>query len=100
MVLGEAAAARRMNSVTWKISENCTRTRYRPSVAGRKKHVRMGPVGVCISADSVSLMILPFSDLFDGREQAPHRSHMGRDDFDREKSRLLPLHRDFSGRMR
>jgi len=30
--------------------------------------VRMGPVGVWISADSVSLMIIPFSDLVDGNE--------------------------------
>jgi hypothetical protein len=30
--------------------------------------VRMGPVEVWISADSVSLMIISFSDLLDGNE--------------------------------
>ena len=57
---------RRIGPVTWKISEYSTRPGYRPSVAGRKTYVRMGPVGVWISADLVSLMIIPFSDLMEG----------------------------------
>ena len=30
----------------------------------------MGPVGVWISTDSVSLMIIPFSDVVDGNESS------------------------------
>src|SRR5712692_7620925 len=57
-----------MGPVTWKISEYSTRPGYRPSVPGRKRYVRMGPVEVWISADSVSLMIISFSDLVDGND--------------------------------
>ena len=53
-------------TVTWKISENNTRPEYRPLVAGRKRYVRMGHVEVSISTDSVSLIIILFSDVVDG----------------------------------
>jgi hypothetical protein len=56
-----------MGAVTWKISENNSRPGYRPSVAGRKRYVRIGPVDVWTSTDSVSLIIIPFSDV-DGIE--------------------------------
>jgi hypothetical protein len=59
---------RSMRPVTWKISETSTRPGYRPSVAGRKRYVRMDPMDVWISTDSVSLIISPFSDVVDGNE--------------------------------
>jgi hypothetical protein len=52
-----------MGPVTWKISENSSKPGYRPSVADRKRYVRMGPVEVSISTDSVSLIIIPYSDV-------------------------------------
>jgi hypothetical protein len=64
--LANIAAARLMGPVTWKISENKSKPGYRPSVAGRKRYARMGPVGVWISTDSLSLIIIPFSDVVDG----------------------------------
>jgi hypothetical protein len=57
-----------MGLVTWKISENSSRPGYLPSFAGRKRYVRMGPVDVSITTDSVSLIIIPFSDVVDGIE--------------------------------
>jgi hypothetical protein len=57
-----------MGPVTWKISENSTRPGYRPSAVGRKRYVRMDPVAVWISADSVSLIIILLSDLVDRKE--------------------------------
>jgi hypothetical protein len=53
-----SAAVRRIGPVTWKISEYKSRPGYRPSAAGRKTYVRIGPEGVLISADSVSLIIM------------------------------------------
>jgi hypothetical protein len=65
--LANIAATRRMGPVTWKIAENSNRPGYRPSATGRKRYVRMGPEEVSISTDSVSLIIIPFSDV-DGIE--------------------------------
>jgi len=56
---------RSMRPVTWKISENSSRPGYRLSVAGRKRYVRMSPVEVWISTDSVSFIIIPFADAVD-----------------------------------
>jgi len=56
---------RSMRPVTWKISENSSKPGYRPSVAGRKRYVRMGPVDVWTSTDSLSLIIIPCSDVVD-----------------------------------
>ena len=52
-----------MGPVTWKISEYSSRPGYRPSDAGRKRYVHIGPVNVWILTDSVSLIIIPFSDV-------------------------------------
>ena len=66
--LANIAAAGLIGSVTWKIPENSSRPGYRPSATGRKRYVRIDPVGVGTSTDSVSLKIIPFSDVVDGNK--------------------------------
>jgi hypothetical protein len=61
--LANIAATRRIGPVTWKISEYGSRPGYRPSVASRKRYVRIGPVDIWISTDSIFFIIIPFSDV-------------------------------------
>ena|SRR5688572_16175589 len=58
-----------------------------PSAAGRKTYVRMDPVGVWISTDSESLIIIPFSDT--DMESSPEEDSNAR----RIRSRLSEISR-------
>jgi hypothetical protein len=47
-----------MGPVTWKISEKSEMAGYFPGAAGRKMCVRIGPLGVAMSENSWSMIVM------------------------------------------